>query len=110
MTFALDAGDLASQVTPIIGREVTAEELLTIGERIWNLEKFFNLKAGISPKEDTLPPRLLKEPIPAGPSKGRVNKLHEMLPRYYELRGWDKDGTPTKEKLESLDLLDLATK
>jgi aldehyde:ferredoxin oxidoreductase len=53
---------------------------------------------------------LLKEPIPAGPSKGRVNKLHEMLPRYYELRGWDKDGTPTKEKLESLDLLDLATK
>ncbi|MFY9430539.1 MAG: aldehyde ferredoxin oxidoreductase family protein [Acetomicrobium sp.] len=110
LTFALDAGDLASQVTPIIGREVTAEELLTIGERIWNLEKFFNLKAGISPKEDTLPPRLLKEPIPAGPSKGRVNKLHEMLPRYYELRGWDKDGTPTKEKLESLDLLDLATK
>ena len=110
LTFALDAGDLASQVTPIIGREVTAEELLTIGERIWNLEKLFNLKAGISPKEDTLPPRLLKEPIPAGPSKGRVNKLHEMLPRYYELRGWDKDGTPTKEKLESLDLLNLATK
>jgi len=110
LTFALDAGDLASQVTPIIGREVTAEELLTIGERIWNLERLFNLRAGISPKKDTLPPRLLKEPIPAGPSKGRVNKLHEMLPGYYQLRGWDKDGIPTKEKLKSLDLLDLATK
>lgn len=110
LTFALDAGDLASEVAPIIGREVTAEDLLLAGERIWNLERLFNLTAGISPKEDTLPPRLLNEPIPAGPSKGRVNKLHEMLPKYYELRGWSKEGIPTKEKLKSLGLLDIAAK
>jgi aldehyde:ferredoxin oxidoreductase len=74
------------------------------GERIWNLEKIFNLKAGITGKDDRLPDRLLKEPMPGGPAKGKVAELSKMLPEYYQLRGWDKEGVPTKEKLKELGL------
>jgi len=109
LTFALDAGDLASQVAPIIGKKVTAEELLLAGERIWNLERLFNLKAGISPKEDTLPPRLLGEPIPAGPSKGRVNNFTKCFPSttscvdgirlgYLLRKGWKAWGCWTSQR------------
>jgi aldehyde:ferredoxin oxidoreductase len=71
-------------------------------ERIWNLERVFNLKAGIDPKEDTLPKRMLEEPMPEGPNKGAVVKLDELLPKYYEVRGWTKEGIPTEEKLKEL--------
>lgn len=74
------------------------------GERIWNLERLFNLKAGITKKDDTLPPRMLEEPIPSGPAKGQVHELHVMLPEYYQLRGWDENGVPTEEKLKELGL------
>jgi aldehyde:ferredoxin oxidoreductase len=81
------------------------EEILACGERIWNLERLFNLREGLDPEsEDTLPKRLLEEPIPEGPAKGKVNRLKEMLPEYYNLRGWDKKGLPTETKLEELDL------
>ena len=62
----------------------------------------FNLKAGISADQDTLPKRLLKDPIPQGPSKGQVHHLSEMLPEYYKLRGWDQRGVPTEAKLAQL--------
>ncbi|MBT7783598.1 MAG: hypothetical protein HN741_11840, partial [Anaerolineae bacterium] len=52
--------------------------------------------------EDTLPPRMLNEPLPDGPAKGHVNRLDEMLPEFYTERGWDEKGVPTKEKLKSL--------
>ena len=74
------------------------------GERIWNLERLFNLKAGFSSADDTLPPRLLGDPMPEGPHKGRVSRVPEMLPRYYEARGWDARGVPTPEKLAELGL------
>ncbi|MBN1333686.1 MAG: aldehyde ferredoxin oxidoreductase, partial [Synergistales bacterium] len=75
------------------------------GERIWNLERLFNLREGLNPeKEDTLPKRLLNEPIPSGPSEGKVSRLKEMLPEYYKLRGWDEKGIPTDEKLRELGL------
>jgi len=64
----------------------------------------FNLESGIKPEDDTLPPRLLNDEIPEGPSKGNVSKLKEMLPEYYEKRGWTKDGIPTDEKLKALGL------
>ena len=54
--------------------------------------------------EDTLPARLLNEPIPEGPAKGMVSHLPEMLPEYYKLRGWDSKGIPTTGKLEELGL------
>ena len=53
---------------------------------------------------DTLPPRLLNEPIPTGPAKGKVSRLPEMLPGYYAVRGWDESGVPTDEKLQELGL------
>ena len=84
------------------GLSYSDDDLLKAGERIWNLERLFNLKAGFTKKDDTLPPRLLNEPIPSGPAKGEVCKLHQMLPEYYKLRGWDEEGKPTKEKLAAL--------
>ncbi len=81
------------------------EECITIGERIWNMERQFNLKAGLTAKDDTLPPRILREGIPEGPAKGMVGKLSEMLPEYYRLRGWESTGIPSKAKLKELALV-----
>jgi aldehyde:ferredoxin oxidoreductase len=80
------------------------EDLLTIGERTWNLERLFNIKAGFSGADDTLPQRMLKEPMPEGPAKGQVCKLDEMLSEYYNIRGWTPQGIPTESKLKSLEL------
>ena len=80
------------------------QRLQKTGERVWNLERLFNLKAGLSRKDDTLPARMLNDPVPSGFAKGGVVELDVLLPQYYELRGWDKDGVPTKGKLESLGL------
>ena len=103
--FALGyVSDYGSILRAITGIPYSDEELLKAGERINNLERLFNLKAGLTKKDDTLPLRLLKEPIPSGPSKGEVFELDRMLPEYYKLRGWDKEGVPTKEKLEELGL------
>jgi aldehyde:ferredoxin oxidoreductase len=74
------------------------------GERIFNLETLFNRKAGLTGKDDTLPKRMLKEPMPKGPAKGMVVHLGEMLPEYYKLRGWDAQGNITPEKLKELGL------
>jgi aldehyde:ferredoxin oxidoreductase len=74
------------------------------GERIFNQERLFNLKAGLTGKDDTLPKRMLEEPMPDGPAKGMVVHLDEMLPEYYRLRGWSADGVPTRMKLQELDL------
>ncbi len=75
-----------------------------VGERIWNLEKQFNRKAGLGRADDTLPRRILEEPAPSGVGKGLVSRLEDMLPEYYRERGWDMDGSPTAETLARLDL------
>ena len=79
--------------------------LLKMGERIFNLERLFNLKAGLTSRDDTLPKRMLKEPMPEGPAKGMVVHLSEMLPEYYRLRGWSPEGKPTESKLRELGLV-----
>jgi aldehyde:ferredoxin oxidoreductase len=78
--------------------------LMRTGERIFNLERLFNLKAGLTAKDDTLPKRMLEEPMPDGPAKGMVVHLDKMLPEYYRLRGWSPDGVPTRLKLQELGL------
>ncbi len=103
-TFAIGAPEILEYLKAATGIEMTLEELMKAGERIWNLERLFNLKAGITGKEDRLPDRLVKEPMPAGPAKGQVVHLDKMLPEYYELRGWDKEGVPTQERLRELEL------
>ena len=72
------------------------------GDRIWNLERQFNLGAGLTAKDDNLPPRLLNEPAKTGPQKGAVSKLPEMLPEYYKVRGWTADGVPTPDTRKRL--------
>jgi aldehyde:ferredoxin oxidoreductase len=91
-SFAWSLADIQPQIAAACGDEFTLENLNVIGERIWNMERDFNNRAGFTSKDDTLPPRLLKEPAKVGPAKGLVNKLPEMLPKYYEIRGWDADG------------------
>jgi aldehyde:ferredoxin oxidoreductase len=102
--FGLELHNYASLMRAATGLPYTDDEVLKAGERIWNLERLFILGAGITGKDDTLPPRMLEEPIPSGPSKGEVCELDRMLPEYYKLRGWDEEGRPTKEKLEELGL------
>jgi aldehyde:ferredoxin oxidoreductase len=82
------------------GLDYSAEELALIGERIWNLERVFNFKAGFSGKDDTLPKRITEEPR----IKNQVVHLSQMLPQYYRLRGWNEAGVPTREKLSQLGL------
>ena len=103
-TFAWTLEDIAPQVAAACGGDWTAESMLEAGERIWNLEREFNLAAGLTAADDTLPKRLLTEPAQTGPAKGNVNRLHEMLPKYYEVRGWNEQGVPTDETRQRLSL------
>lgn len=80
------------------------EELIRAGERIFNAERLFLVRAGFSRKDDTMPPRILREPLPDGPAKGMVCHLDEMLTEYYQLRGWDQNGIPAEKKLRELGL------
>ena len=103
-TFGLGAPEIAAQLAANTGLDYTAESIVMIGEKVHNLERLFNLKAGFSMADDTLPTRLLEVPIPSGPSKGRISHLSKMLPLYYQARGWDKAGVPTESKLIELGL------
>lgn len=101
---AWDVDALQQQVSAACGDDWTNERLIQTGERIWNLERLFNLRAGLSKADDTLPPRLLETPCPSGVAKGRVAELDIMLPEYYQLRGWDENGLPTADTLSRLGL------
>jgi len=103
-SFAIDVKDLADELRYATGVDYDEKKVLECGERIWNLERMFNLRAGFSAKDDTLPPRMLNEPIKEGPAKGSVAKLEPMLKEYYKLRGWSEDGVPEKETLKRLKL------
>jgi aldehyde:ferredoxin oxidoreductase len=103
-TFAWTLEDIAPQVDGACAGEWTAERMLELGERVWNLERDFNLNAGITGADDTLPERLLKEPANTGPAEGRVADLPAMLSEYYELRGWNAEGVPTSETRQRLGL------
>ena len=97
----------ARVLTAVTGIPYSTGDLIKAGERVWNLERLYNLREGFTRKEDTLPPRLLTEAAPAGPSKGWVNNLEPMLNEYYRARGWDDQGVPKAKKLADLELADL---
>ena len=103
-SFAWGLADVAPQVAAACGDQYTTEELEKIGERIWNMERDFNNNAGFTAADDSLPKRLLTEAAKTGPGKGVVSKLPEMLPKYYEVRGWNADGTIKPETRERLGL------
>ncbi len=108
---SVDTEIMADLLTAGLGRQVSAKDLTKAGERIWNLIRLFNLKAGFTAADDTLSEKLTKKALKGGPHEGRVlsrEVLEEMKAYYYHLRGWDEQGRPKAEKLEELGLADLA--
>lgn len=94
----------ARLLTAMSGMPFTAQDLSQVGERVWNLERLYNLREGFTADDDTLPDRLLTEPVSEGPSAGFTVKLAPMLQEYYEFRGWDEQGVPLPETLQELEL------
>ena len=102
-------GTMAKFFHAVTGIDYSQEEVMHIGERIVNLERAFNVREGLTRKDDSLPERFLQEPMPDGLAKGQTVNLEPMLDEYYDLRGWAKDsGLPTRHKLEELDLREVA--
>ncbi len=98
---------LLGGVAAVTGSNYTVEELMLIGERIYNLERLYNVREGLGRKDDYLPYRVTHDPIANGVSKGHYVKEEEfqrMLDEYYLVRGWSKDGIPTKMHLFKLGL------
>lgn len=127
--FALDVEDYSKEISTATGVEYTSDDLLKIGEMIWNLERLFNIREGFTKEDDRLPARLEETPMPnevysaeekkvlkpplevpphgkieRQPTAGSTVPILEMLPSYYEKRGWTEDGVPTDEKLQELNL------
>jgi aldehyde:ferredoxin oxidoreductase len=96
--------DLCACTAAATGVPYTLADFVKAGERAWNLERLWNLKAGFTAADDNLPERLLKVPHKSGPAKGVTVHLDQMLPVYYQTRGWDTQGVPTREKLLELGL------
>ena len=96
--------DLIPVLSAATGVDYTMDDFVHIGERIWNIERLWNLKAGLTAADDTLPKRLMEEAHKEGPSAGVTVDLDAMLPDYYAARGWTADGRPTTEKLVELGL------
>jgi aldehyde:ferredoxin oxidoreductase len=107
-----DLSHLANAYFLVTGVDLTEKELLQAGERTVNLERLFISREGLSRKDDTLPKRIMSDPIAQGPSKGQKitsKELRRMLDQYYMTRGWDKHtGKPTEEKLVELNLEEYA--
>jgi aldehyde:ferredoxin oxidoreductase len=100
--WALGLDYYARFMKAITGGDYDVIKLTKIGERIYNLERLFNLREGFSNRDDTLPSRFLYQPLEEGASKSHVVPLKDMLEQYYFVRGWDEKGIPTKEKLNEL--------
>ena len=108
--FSADAHVRPDRLTELMnhttGAGYTVDSLLEAGDRIYTLERSYLNRAGLGRQDDTLPKRMLEEPLTEGPGKGHVAELEKMMPEFYKLRGWDQDGKPTPEKMASLGLLD----
>jgi len=100
----LKFNNFVPMINSCLGTEYKADDLFMIGDRIWNLERLYNRRAGLDHGHDTLPKRFFQEPISDGPAQGQISKVNEMLPRYYGLRGWSEKGDPRPETLKSLGL------
>lgn len=104
--------DIAELLEAATGKRIDVHKLMRMGERIHNIEKAINVRAGMTRKDDRPPDRFFEEPIKSGPGKGDIlerDKFEKMLDEYYELRGWDKEtGLPTRDKLEDVGLKEVA--
>jgi len=103
-TFAWTLDDFSPQIDAACEGDWSVDKLAEVGERVWNLERQFNLAAGFTAEDDMLPQRLLKDAAKTGPAEGLTSGLDKMLPEYYEIRGWTKEGVPTNETVSRLAL------
>ncbi len=104
-SFALSFREIGEMLTTATGLPLEdANTLRTIGERVYNLTRLFNVREGVKREDDYLPRRFLKEPMPEGPAKGSIVELDEMLDEYYALRGWYGNGVPKPETIRRLGL------
>jgi aldehyde:ferredoxin oxidoreductase len=106
--YALGFEFQARFLSTILNKEITSKDLITVGERIFTLERLFNIREGFSKEDDTLPSIFLKNPLVEGPSKGRVVPLEHLLRDYYNVRHWDNNGIPKDDLLERLSIKRLA--
>lgn len=103
--FAEGAEEYAAQYAAMVGIDgFTADDVLKVGERVYNLERYYNQLAGEQPGSDTLPRRFLEEPSTMPGSEGQVCELDQMLEEYYSLRGWE-NGVVPEAKLKELEIL-----
>lgn len=109
---AIGPNYLAKLLSACTGWDVTPEEIMKLGERVFTMFKAYAVRQGFTRKDDTFPDRFFEEALPEGPAKGaKLSKetIEQLLDEYYELRGWDKSmGVPTKQKLIELELDDIA--
>ncbi|MDZ4132315.1 MAG: aldehyde ferredoxin oxidoreductase family protein, partial [Dethiobacteria bacterium] len=106
-TYGIKDATYATMLEAAVGEEWNVEKLMQLGERVWNQIRLFNLREGFTRADDTLPKRFTDEPLPDGPYAGAkitLEDLDQLLDEYYAVRGWDKEGKPTAEKLKALGL------
>jgi aldehyde:ferredoxin oxidoreductase len=109
LTTAINDETVAGLIKGAIGSEIDANELYAIGDRGSNVERAFNVREGLRRNWDILPGRLVKETLPVGQGRGKPIMLEPLLDEFYSVCGWDrKTGIPTREKLESLGLEEIA--
>jgi len=104
---------LCSLYSMATGSTLEVKTMMTAAERVYNLERAFLVRMGITRKDDTLIGKWVGEPVPSGAYKGETidkEKWDAMLDEYYQLRGWDKNGIPTPEKLKALGLEEVSEK
>ncbi|MGM0603689.1 MAG: aldehyde ferredoxin oxidoreductase family protein [Bacillota bacterium] len=101
--------DILDWIEQVIGWKMSVEELVLTGERLYNLKRMINNIRGVSREDDTLPSRILNDPRDDGDTRTRnyLPPLKEMLEEYYDIRGWDEEGKPNKEKLIELSLFEI---
>lgn len=110
-SFYKELEDMAKLYSLVTGSDMTVGELSSASERIMTLARLINLREGLSRKDDTLPWKVMNEPIPdEGPVKGAIvtqDELDLMLDDYYQARGWTLEGVPTTAKLRELGMDEL---
>lgn len=102
--FAEGMDEYVAQYSAVVGVPFTTEDGMKTGERIYNLERYYNNLAGLGEGSDYLPQRFLKEPSTMPGSKGHICELPEMLDEYYKARSWEKGVVPEK-KLKELQII-----
>ncbi|RLG61363.1 aldehyde ferredoxin oxidoreductase, partial [Candidatus Geothermarchaeota archaeon] len=110
---AINYEEMSRYLNLVTGWDTTPEELAFKGERIWNLIRLFNVREGFRREDDYIPYKIAYEPMPSGPAKGKrvsPEDFEKMLDAYYKLRGWNREGIPTRKKLAQLRLGRVAKK